>query len=78
MGAVQVECGDYLKEEEGMLSKHRKTREWQKSLPGMYDLQKVKGEPVGAVHPSSNQSFGPNKAQGVTDATISNCWPAVK
>jgi hypothetical protein len=55
-----------------MLSRHRKTREWQKQCNAMIDRliatdEKLKGETVGAVHPSEIQPVSPyHRAQGVT------------
>jgi hypothetical protein len=66
-----------------MLSRHRKTREWQKSLPNgddlETDLKKLKGATPASVHPSRNQPLNlSHKVTGATLGTISKIWPAVK
>lgn len=76
-----------------MLSRHRKTREWQRELKleaesmkrqGWEQIKlnfpkKLKGATPASVHPSRNKPLNlSHKVTGATLGTLSKIWPSVK
>lgn len=62
-----------------MTRMEKKLRGYRRALNIEIKRKKLKGETVGAVHPSENQPFSPyHRTQGVTLARISNIDLCVK